>query len=271
MSENIDSDLIIVKLRPWQLALAFSILAFIAGLVLGFVLWAGDGETEIAVVPTQEPPTQIVSVPMATDIPPTATTTVQISLTATPSFITVDKDGITRYAIPEDDDPVLGPDDAPITIIEFSDFRCGYCARFHNETFGQIIENYGDVIRFIYRDFPLGNNSGSYSTAEAANCAGDQDNYWEFHDKLFIGGQQLMNADVYLQYAEELGLDIVEYQECVDSRKYQAEIAADYTAAREFGINSTPTFFINGIPIVGAQPYENFVEIIEAELARLED
>jgi protein-disulfide isomerase len=173
---------------------------------------------------------------------------------------------VTRYEVPIDDDPVLGPDDAPITIIEFSDYECPFCKRWHDDSFERLIQTFPDEVRFVYRDFPLTNiHPNAAPAAEAANCAHEQGRFWDFHRKLF--STTLLNNQVYLSYAEELGLDQAAFEECVSSRRYQDEVIADLEWAVNLGISSTPTFFINGIAIVGAQPFEVFYEVITKELA----
>jgi protein-disulfide isomerase len=174
---------------------------------------------------------------------------------------------VIRYDVPIDDDPVLGPDDAPITLIEFSDYECPYCRRWHLEVFPRLLENYSDKIRFVYRDFPLTSiHPNAVPAAEAANCAHEQDMFWEFNEALFSMRLGL-NQDAYLAYAEELELDLEAFSECVSSGRHQAEVLADLQWASNLGVRSTPTFFLNGIALVGAQPYELFQEVIEKELA----
>lgn len=158
--------------------------------------------------------------------------------------------------------PELGPPDAPITIIEFSDFTCGYCRKFHLETFNQLLDTYPDQIRFIYRNFPV---VGGFEAALASLCAGEQGKYWEYHDLLFTG-DLAMGRSAYLQYAEELGLDTEALSECIDSQRFAHRVEADYSYARSMGISGTPSFLINGIPVIGAQPLETFIQIIDAEL-----
>jgi protein-disulfide isomerase len=176
---------------------------------------------------------------------------------------------VTRYPVTADDDPSYGPADAPVTIIEFSDFECPYCQRWHAEVWSQLKEAYPDQIRLVYRDFPLYSihpNAGQ--AAEAANCAGDQGQYWEFHDLLLSGGNPLGTA-TYQTYANSLSLDMEQFNDCVESRKYESEVDADYQYAAGIGIQSTPTFFINGVALIGAQPFEVFQELIDLELAGL--
>ncbi len=173
---------------------------------------------------------------------------------------------VRRYDIPEDDDPVWGPEDAPITIIEFSDYECPYCQKWHVQIWPQIQEAYPDQVRLVYRDFPLTNiHPNATPAAAAANCAGEQGAYWEFSEKLF--NTQNLSVEAYLDYADQLGLDMADFSECLDSGRQNDEVMADYEYAVNLGVSSTPTFFVNGIPVVGAQPFEVFQNVIEAELA----
>ncbi|MBP1701973.1 MAG: oxidoreductase family protein [Chloroflexi bacterium] len=174
---------------------------------------------------------------------------------------------IKRYPVTVDDDPTLGSANAPITVIEFSDFQCPYCQKWEQEVYGQLLQDYGDKIRFVYRDFPLTSiHPQAQPAAEAAECANEQGAFWKYHDKLF-GMESPLGADTYVKYASELGLDMTKFQQCLTDHRYQAEVTADLEYATNLGINSTPTFFINGIPVVGAQPYSVFKYVIDKELA----
>jgi protein-disulfide isomerase len=173
---------------------------------------------------------------------------------------------VKRYDVPIDNDPIYGPDDAPITIIEFSDYECPYCKKWHNETWPLIQQNYGDKVRLVYRDFPLvGLHTNALAAAEAADCAGDQGKYWEFNNTLFSQDENL-SRNVYESTASSLGLDMAVFQKCLDDRPHQDEVEADYNYATQLGVSSTPTFFINGLALIGAQPYEVFAQVIEMEL-----
>lgn len=174
---------------------------------------------------------------------------------------------VTRYDIEEDGDPSIGPVDAPITIIEFSDYQCPYCQRWHDEVWTKLLETFPDQIRLVYRDFPLYSiHAEAGPAAAAANCAGEQDAYWQFHDLLFGGGLEL-GQETYLKYAGDLGLNLTAFETCLTDNRYEVEVTADSEYALGLGIQSTPTFFINGIALVGAQPFEVFQEVIEMELA----
>jgi protein-disulfide isomerase len=173
-------------------------------------------------------------------------------------------EGPTRLEVSVDDDPSLGPADAPITIVEFSDFNCPYCKKWHTQIYPQLMAAYPDQIRFVYRDFPI-TSEESLAAAQAANCAGEQDAYWQFHDSLLSGGLDL-GREAYTQYATRLGLDVEALLACLDSGKYIDEVEADARYAAGLGVSGTPTFFINGLPLVGAQPLTEFQAVIESEL-----
>jgi protein-disulfide isomerase len=131
----------------------------------------------------------------------------------------------------------------------------------------RLFETYPDQVRLVYRDFPLTSiHSSAFAAAEAANCAGEQDAYWAYHDKLFVSELGL-GKGAFEQYAGQLGLDMEAFNACVGDRRYQEEVAADIDYAMNLGIRSTPTFFINGIALVGAQPFEVFKDVIDKELA----
>jgi protein-disulfide isomerase len=162
-----------------------------------------------------------------------------------------------------DDDPFLGPEDAKVTIVEFSDYACPFCARAES-TIKQILKNYPQV-RWVYRDFPV--HSVGWKAAEAANCAGDQGKYWEYHDILFENQAFLTVKDL-KQYAVNLGLDPIKFDSCLDSGKYASEVQKDFNDGRALGVHATPTFFVNGQVIVGAQPYYVFQSAIEKALSK---
>lgn len=208
-------------------------LAFVVGLAVGYLFW-GRSERAVAAAPQQAANQQDQSV--------------------------------RRYDVPEDDDPSLGPADAPITIIEFSDYECPYCRKWYSEVFLRLRQDYADKVRVVFRDFPLSSiHPNAIDAAMAANCAGDQGAYWQFHDLLFSDSD--LGEQVYLDYAARLKLDLTAFQSCLASGKFKDEVMADYQYAAALGVRSTPTFFINGIPVIGAQPYEVFREVIEKELA----
>jgi protein-disulfide isomerase len=134
------------------------------------------------------------------------------------------------------------------------------------ETFQALLDQYPDQIRFVYRDFPVvGGGAAGTAAALAANCAIDQDAYWDFHDAIFTG-EFGISPDAFTSIAEDLGLDTDELGQCIESEKYAEEVQNDLLAGRSIGVSGTPTFFINGIPLVGAQPFANFAQVIDSEL-----
>lgn len=176
-------------------------------------------------------------------------------------------ENVRRYDIPTDGEPSIGPADAKITIVEFSDYQCPFCKRWHDEVFGRLLQDYPEQVRIVYRDFPLTSiHPEAYPAAEAAHCAGEQGAYWPYHSALFSQKYGL-GASAYEKYAVELGLDTSAFAQCQSEDRYSSEIAADLDFASGLGISSTPTFFINGVALIGAQPYDVFKQIIDLELA----
>jgi protein-disulfide isomerase len=223
-------------------------LSFVVGLAVGYLFWGREYGTM---------PGQTNQAAGAQAIPADQDSTAQNE----------QAQEVRRYDISEDDDPVYGPDTAPITIIEFSDFECPYCRKWHLEVWPRLQEAYPDEIRLVYRDFPLTNiHPNATPAASAANCAYEQGRYWEFNELLFSGENNLNTAG-YLAYAEDLDLDMDSFNECLESGRHIAEINADFEYAANLGVSSTPTFFVNGIPVVGAQPFEVFSQLISKELA----
>ena len=171
-----------------------------------------------------------------------------------------------RIEISLDDDPRLGPDDAPITIVEFSDFNCPFCRAWHQQTFPGLLETFPDQILFVYKDFPVvGGGTIGEGAALAANCAAEQEGYWPYHDALFSGEFGLDRAG-FEQAAIGTGLDGEALLSCLDSGRYADEVQEDLRYGAGLGVTGTPTFFINGIPMVGAQPLLRFIEVINGEL-----
>jgi protein-disulfide isomerase len=173
---------------------------------------------------------------------------------------------VKRYNVSTDDDPAIGPSNAPITLIEFSDFQCPYCRSWHEQVYNRLRQEYPDKVRIVYRDFPLFSiHPDAEPAAEAANCANEQGKFWEFSDRLFSGSQ--LGEQTYLGYANDLGLDLDKFKTCIQSGRFRDEVMGDYQYASSLGVQSTPTFFLNGLPLVGAQPYEVFKQVIDKELA----
>jgi len=162
--------------------------------------------------------------------------------------------------------PSRGPENAPVTIVEFSDFECPYCSR-AEETVSEVMRVYGDKIRLVFRDLPLPNHTNAPKAAEAAHCAGEQGKYWEMHAKLFAN-QRALDVASLKGYAKDLKLDQAKFDKCLDSGSTAALVEASKKAGNEAGVTGTPAFFINGVLISGAQPFDAFKEVIDAELAQ---
>jgi protein-disulfide isomerase len=167
-----------------------------------------------------------------------------------------------------EDAPFKGPANAPITIVEFSDFQCTYCQRVVN-VLEQILERYPHKVKIAFRDFPIVNiHPQAERAAEAAHCAGEQGKFWEYHDLLFEK-QDTIPVTNFAEHAKTLGLEVTVFQSCIDERKYQQKVERNYAAGVKAGVFGTPAFFINGRPLSGAQPLEAFKAVIDEELERL--
>ncbi len=160
--------------------------------------------------------------------------------------------------------PSKGPADAPITIVEFSDYECPFCVR-AEPTVRDVLAAYPGKIRIVYRDYPLPMHPKAPKAAEAAHCAGDQGKYWEMHDKLFTNGAKLDLPDL-KAHAREVGVDGGKFDQCLDSGEKAKVVESHKKAGDEAGVSGTPAFFINGRLLSGAQPLEAFKAIIDKEL-----
>jgi protein-disulfide isomerase len=172
-----------------------------------------------------------------------------------------------RYTIPTTDkDPTRGNASAPVTIVEFSDYQCPFCARV-TPTLAQVRQTYGDKVKIVYKDYPLPNHPFAQKAAEAARCAGEQKKYWEMHDAMFAN-QQALAVPALKQTARALGLDGTTFDQCLDSGKWEATVRQAAELGEKMGVNSTPTLYVNGRAIVGAMPFESFKSIIDEELQK---
>lgn len=174
---------------------------------------------------------------------------------------------VKRTTVIIDKDPALGPENAPITMVEFSDYQCPFCISWYQQVYKRLMVDYKDKIRFVYKDFPLYSiHPEAEAAAEAANCAGDQNAYWQYHDALFEEKNGL-GGDAYTKYASDLGLNLDTFNKCINEHLHKDDVTADYKYGSSLGVNSTPSFYINGLAVIGAQPYEVFQQIIDKELA----
>ncbi len=172
-----------------------------------------------------------------------------------------------------------GSDNAPVSMVEFSDYQCLFCRRAFEDSVKQIRDNYvkAGKVKLYFKDFPLKElHPDAEAAANAARCAGEQGKYFEMHDKIFAGqgssalGTVSIPASVYPQYASELKLDAAKFKACVDSGKYANEVNADLAQGIAVGVSGTPTFVVGGKLIVGAQPYSVLKQALDAELAKVD-
>lgn len=239
------------------LVLTVVIFAFLLGMLTNKVLYL---EKEAKTLNSQ--PVQQAAAPDAA--PPEDTTPKQVSV---------------------DDDPVLGEENAPVTLIEFSDYECPFCKRYFDETYEQIKNEYVDSgkVKIVFRDLPLSFHANAPKQAEAAECAREQGGdpvYFRYHDEIFkrtTSNGTGLALDQLSVIAEELGLNGATLQSCIDSNKYKAEIDKDIADAGAVGASGTPTFFIGksdpsgtitGTKLVGAQPFSAFKTLIDSELKK---
>jgi len=154
-----------------------------------------------------------------------------------------------------------GAESAKVIMIEYSSFSCGFCNRVRG-TIDQILETYPDDVKLVYKHFNRGGTDSQ--TGQAAECAGDQDKFWEMHDMIFDKGSS-GNLE---NYAKDIRLDVASFNECIESEKYASKVQQDTSEGRSLGVSGTPSFSINGKLVVGAQPFESFKQVIDAELAK---
>jgi protein-disulfide isomerase len=218
------------------------IFAFAAGILVGYVAW-GRAPTaqQAAVAPAQAPAAQAAGPE------------------AEPAY--------TRYDIPTEGFPSLGPEDAEIVLVEFSDYQCPFCKRWYDQVYQQLLTTYPGKIRLVYRNLPLTSiHPDAMSAAVAGLCAEEQGSFWQFHDKLF-SDEYGLGRNAYTRYAADLQLDTTAFESCLDSGKFDQFIQEDMDFSLNLGVRSTPTFFVNGLAIVGAQPLDVFKQVIDKELA----
>ena len=162
--------------------------------------------------------------------------------------------------------PSRGPNNAPVTIVEFSDFQCPYCGREY-PVIERLMKEYDGKVRLVFRHYPLDFHPFAQKAAEAGACAQDQGKFWELHDKMFTNQNKLAVTDL-KAYAKLLGMDAPKFDKCLDSGEKKALVDEDMKAGTAAGVNGTPAFFINGIFVNGAQPYERMKQAVDRELRK---
>ena len=163
--------------------------------------------------------------------------------------------------------PFLGPRDAPVTIVEFTDYECPFCGRHFAQTSPQLLSQYDGQVKFVIMNFPLSFHPFAQKAAEAAECAYDQGKFWEYHDTLFRN-QQALDTDSLKGYASALGLDTETFETCLDSDAKAQQVLEDFRDGQSYGVSATPTFFINGRRLVGARAISSFQTLIDEALSR---
>ena len=261
-----DSEDVVIKKSAFKKLLVGVISAVVVSAFLGgYVLGAETVEPEKIVIRNAEDVIGSLQTQQST----------QSSLSTNPPSL---------ISISLDDDPVKGNLDAPITIVEFSDFQCPFCAKFHSTTLPQLQANYIDSgkVKFVYRDFPIQSiHPNAVPAALASECADEQGMFWEYHDIVFenqkkwqgLSGSAMI--DTFEQYALELGLNTSDFNTCFESGKYADEVTKDLQDGVSYGVTGTPGFFVGNdelgyVKIIGAQPYSVFERLIEDQIARLD-
>jgi protein-disulfide isomerase len=172
---------------------------------------------------------------------------------------------VVRVTVATDGAPIRGAKEAPVTLVEFSDYHCPFCSK-AQATLKQLLDRYPGKVRLVYRDFPLDRiHPQARQAAEAARCAHDQGKFWEYHDLLYANTPRGSAEDL-RQYAKQVGLDVAKFGQCVSSGVHKAAVQRDIDEGSRLGVTGTPAFFVNGRPLEGAQPLEAFVRVIEEEL-----
>lgn len=167
-------------------------------------------------------------------------------------------------------DRVKGPENAPVTIIEFSDFQCPYC-KIASETMKQVLAAYPDKVRLVYKHLPISGHTNAVFAAEAAECAGDQNKFWEMSDLIFANQESLNKGtpeqykDSVNKYASQLSLNTKDFESCLSANKYKAKVEADAALADSYGVTGTPAFFING-KLAGGGTLDQFKAVIDEQL-----
>jgi len=251
MLEDKTQEKVVYKTPP-KIAFSMGILAgitiaSIAGMIMMYTYVGGEVTTD-----TTTNTGTVAGVDDAAD--PTPTPTPSADPTPTVSDVEV-----------RADDYIRGDKNAPVTLIEWSDFECSFCARVF-PIIEQVLEEYEGQVRLIYRHFPLSFHTNAQKAAEASECAGDQGKFWEMHDIMFEN-QSSIAVDDLKGYAKELGLNTSTFDDCLDNDTHAQKVKDDFTEGTQVGVNGTPATFVNGTMISGAQPFESFAAAIDAALA----
>nr|MCK4930366.1 DsbA family protein [Nanoarchaeota archaeon] len=172
---------------------------------------------------------------------------------------------IDRIRVPLGNDPYTGSSNASVLIIAFSDYECPFCTK-AEQTIRNILEEYKDDVVYVFKDYPLTKiHPNAYNASLSAECAKEQDKFWEYHEYLYEHNDKL-EIQYLKEYARLMDLNTEQFNTCLETQKYKHEVEKDIQTAKLVGVTGTPTFFINGIKVIGAQPEETFIKIINKEL-----
>ena len=192
----------------------------------------------------------------STPQPAPASATTERSATQSPALVNVDIAGR----------PFLGPEDAAVTIAEFTDYQCPFCGRHFRETMPRLLDQYDGKVKYVVFNFPIASiHPDATKAAEAAECAHAQGKFWEYHDLLFEN-QEALGIPALKSYALEAGLETSTFDVCLDSGAQEEQVLKDFRAGRSYGVNGTPTFFLNRRAVVGFQPFGSFSVLVQAAL-----
>ena len=236
----------------WGLLVGFSVVSLFLNIVFGYLLFgssAANSQKDSAnannnqvVVNNPQPRPQAPSAPVQPSGP------------------------VQEFKITKNDN-VRGNFNAPITLVEYSDFECPYCGKIY-PTFKQLLNDYPNQVRLVYKHFPLSFHPNAQKAAEAAECASEQGKFWEYHDKLFDKQANGFSVANFKQWADDLNLNTNKFNDCLDTGKYTSKVQADEADGQNRGVNGTPATFVNGQLISGAVPYESFKSVIDQLLTK---
>ena len=249
-----------MSVRPWLL---FGGIGLVVGFALGILTARYEHsqyvEAERAAAAAGRPVTTHAIDPVNASRDPSATDSLP------------DSDGesedTTVHVVTTTGRPARGPDTAPVTIVEFTDYECPYCQGHFLKTLPLVLTQYGDRVRYVVMNYPItGRHPDALGAAEAAECAADQGRFWEYHDRLFVASD-LERASLE-GIAAQMHLDSTAFATCLDTRATAERVASHIAQARSLGVTSTPTFFVNGRKLQGAYPFDSIKVLIDAALAR---
>ena len=248
--------------RPWLLFGGI-------GLLAGFILGIGTARYEhaqyvVAQVQATADAERLATVAAAR---PARAQRALSALESVPDSADESEDTATVHVVMTAGRPARGPDTAPVTIVEFTDYECPYCRRHFLETLPLVFAQYGDRVKYVVMNLPIPRlHPDALAAAEAAECATDQGRFWEYHDRLFVASA--LDRPALDSIAAQMHLDTTAFATCMDTRATEERVMSHIAQARSLGATGTPAFFVNGRMFVGAYPFDDFKGIIESAMAR---